>query len=104
LSGEGTVNLPQYSVNYRVTPMVVASLKGQGGKDKQGLEVPVIVSGPLDNPRYTPDLAGMAKKALENPEAIKNTVSSFKEQIKEGKTDLKDVKDNLKVLLKGFKK
>lgn len=95
LKGEGTVNLPLQAINYRLTPEVVATAQGQGGKDKQGLQVPVLVTGSFDNPQFTPDLAGMAQKAIENPEAIKETVKSVKEQIKGGKTDLKG-------LLKGF--
>ncbi len=89
LKGEGTVNLPMDAINYRLTPEIVATTKGQGGKDKAGIEVPVLITGSLDNPRYAPDLEGMARKAIENPEAIKDTVKSVKEQLKEGKTDIK---------------
>ncbi len=59
ISGKGTVNLPQRTVDYRVEPKVVASTTGQGGKsDLSGVMVPVIVSGPWDNLSYKPDLAG----------------------------------------------
>jgi AsmA protein len=89
LSGKGTVDLPQQMINYRLTPEIVQTIQGQGGKEKQGLEVPIIVSGPLDHPNFVPDLAGMAQKALENPEAIKETVKDLKQQFKENKGDLK---------------
>jgi AsmA protein len=70
VTGKGTVNLPQQTVDYRIEPKVVASTKGQGGKtDLSGLMVPVIVSGPWNNLSYRPDLAGAIKqnpaKALE---------------------------------------
>jgi len=96
LKGQGTVDLPSQSINYRLTPEIVKTVQGQGGKEKQGLEVPILVSGPLDQPRFAPDLAGMAQKALENPEAIKETVKDVKTQLKENKGAIKD-------LLKGLK-
>jgi AsmA protein len=59
VTGKGTVNLPQRTVNYRVEPKAVASATGQGGaSDVSGIMVPVIVEGPWDNLSYKPDLAG----------------------------------------------
>ena len=94
LSGTGTVDLPSRYVNYRLIPTLVETSKGQGGKDKAGLEVPVIVKGPFENLSYKPDYSGMAQDALKDPEKIKDTVKNIKESIK---------KDNIKDLLKGFR-
>ncbi|HUK08560.1 MAG TPA: AsmA family protein [Stellaceae bacterium] len=47
--GAGTVDLPKREIDYKVTPKVA------------GLSVPVIIRGPLDNPSYLPDLAGIVK-------------------------------------------
>jgi AsmA protein len=47
--GAGTVDLPKRQIDYKVTPKVV------------GLSVPVDIRGPLDNPSYFPDLAGIVK-------------------------------------------
>ncbi|MEZ5839828.1 MAG: AsmA family protein [Hyphomicrobiales bacterium] len=66
LTGAGTVDLPAQTLSYRVEPMLVTSLKGQGGReDLQGMKVPVVIEGPWSNPRFYPDIAGI----LENPEA-----------------------------------
>lgn len=66
MSGEGTVNLPPRTLQFRVNPQIVASLEGQGGKeDMQGLGVPVMIAGPWASPRIYPDIKGI----LENPVA-----------------------------------
>lgn len=65
VSGAGTVNLPQRSMNYRLEPKIAATTQGQGGRqDTLGLELPVVVSGPWDNLSYKPDLSGV----LSNPQ------------------------------------
>jgi AsmA protein len=56
MTGAGTVDLPQRTVNYRVTPNVAGVLA-----------VPVDVTGPWDNLSYRPDLAGIAKGLAEDP-------------------------------------
>lgn len=65
VSGAGTVNLPQRSLNYRLEPRIAATTQGQGGnRNAAGLELPVMVSGPWDNLSYRPDLSGV----LSNPQ------------------------------------
>jgi AsmA protein len=60
VTGKGTVDLPQQTVNYRVEPKVVASAEGQGGRSNAGgVAVPVVVSGPWSHLSYKPDLGGM---------------------------------------------
>jgi AsmA protein len=56
MSGAGTVDLPQRTVNYRVTPNVAGLLA-----------VPVDITGPWDNLSYRPDLAGIAKGLAQDP-------------------------------------
>ncbi len=66
MAGAGTVDLPARTLNFRVDPQVVASLKGQGAaQDLQGLGVPVAIKGPWAKPAIYPDIAGI----LENPQA-----------------------------------
>lgn len=96
LKGAGTVDLPRRYVNYRLEPELVNTLKGQGGKDKEGLGVPVIVEGPFERLTYRPDLESALREAIQNPEKLKEQVNTVKEQLKEGKTDLKDLKKSLK--------
>lgn len=103
LKGEGTVDLPQRFVRYRVTPEIVGTITGQGGKDKSGLAVPVLIEGPFEHLSYRPDLEGMARDALQNPEKLKDTVKNVKDQFKGG--GIKDLKNNdaVKDLLKGLR-
>ena len=95
LKGAGTVDLPNRYVKYLLTPTVVATLQGQGGKDKTGLDIPVIVEGTFEKLKFTPDLASVANDALKNPEKIKDTVKSIKESVKKP--------EDLKNMLKGFR-
>lgn len=62
VSGSGTVNLPERTVNYRVEPKAVASLKGQGGAgDISGVMVPVAITGSWDNLKFAPDLGAVVR-------------------------------------------
>ncbi|HEU5048066.1 MAG TPA: AsmA family protein [Rickettsiales bacterium] len=79
VSGAGTVDLPGWEVNYLVQPKIVASAQGQGGKDANGITVPVRVEGPLDAPHYRPDVSAAIKANVGNPAAVKDTIKQFKE-------------------------
>ncbi|MGH6988718.1 MAG: AsmA family protein [Stellaceae bacterium] len=56
-SGAGTIDLPNRTLDYRVTPRLVAGI----------VTVPVTVSGPWNDLSYRPDLAGIAKGLVETP-------------------------------------
>jgi len=78
VTGSGRVELPAREVDYMLRPKVVASLAGQGGAaDLSGIEVPVRVYGPWQNPKYKPDLAGVLKDP-KSVEAIKEIGKQFK--------------------------
>jgi AsmA protein len=62
----GDANLVKETLDFRVEPKVVATIKGQGdAEQRSGLMVPVLVSGTFSKPQFAPDLAGVAKKQLE---------------------------------------
>ena len=66
IEGAGTANLGQRTLDYRVTPKAVASLKGQGGReDLAGVMVPVVIQGPWDNLSFRPDLESLVKQQLD---------------------------------------
>ncbi len=72
LVGKGQVNLPAESIDYRVEPKFVATLKGQGDtKLRSGLMVPVIISGTFSEPKFRPDLTGLVKGETLKEEAAK---------------------------------
>lgn len=85
LSGHGIVSLPPKTLNYLISPKLVASLQGQGGaQDLTGLEVPFKIKGPWSNPQIYPDIEGI----LQNPEAAFKTLDG----ILQGQAGLKNVK------------
>ncbi len=63
ITGAGTVNLPERTVNYRVT----ASLAGAVG-------VPVLVTGPWDNLSYRPDVGAALKGFVQQPNKLLDTL------------------------------
>jgi AsmA protein len=82
VTGAGTVEMPPRTVNYRITPKVVASSEGQGGDSKAaGITVPVVVSGPWTDLSYKPDLAGVLQETLKDPakakEAVQETIKGI---------------------------
>jgi AsmA protein len=80
VAGRGEVNLPARTLDYRLDPKAAKTLEGQGGsRDVAGLLVPVIIKGPWDDPTIAPDLSGVAQRALENPEAVKEQVEQLGE-------------------------
>lgn len=91
VKGNGTVDLPQRTINYRLLPELVETIQGQGGKEKQGIGVPVLISGSWDNLSYRPDLESTIKDVIKNPEKAKETIGNIKEQIKQNKEGIKDL-------------
>jgi AsmA protein len=66
VSGAGSADLVNRTLQFRLDPKLVMSLQGQGGAtDVAGLGVPVVIQGPWSEPRIYPDIAGI----LENPDA-----------------------------------
>lgn len=73
VTGAGTVNLPNETLDYSLTPRLVATLQGQGGEQAEGgIVIPVRVQGPLDRPKVAPDL----KKLMEDPDLTKDAIDT----------------------------
>jgi AsmA protein len=75
VAGNGTVDLPHRQVDYRLTPKLVANAQGAGSV-AANLMVPVLITGPLDQPQFKPDLAAAVQQQLKNPSALLNAVKS----------------------------
>lgn len=61
----GKANLVDESLDLRVEPKVVGTLKGQGDvKERGGVTVPVLVKGTFSAPSFQPDLKGMLEMGL----------------------------------------
>jgi AsmA protein len=99
IAGRGQVNLPARTLDYRLEPKAAQTLEGQGGsREVAGLLVPVIIKGPWNAPAITPDLTGVAQRALENPEAFKEEVEQQIEQLGEAGKAIKKGGDPQKML------
>lgn len=59
VAGRGTIDLAHRTLDYRIEPKLVAPAFGA-----IGLTVPIIVTGRIDDPTYTPDLAGAVGSTL----------------------------------------
>jgi AsmA protein len=85
--GKGRVNLPRETIDYRVEPKFVATLKGKADtKLGSGLMVPVVISGTFSNPKFRVDLSGIVKG--EQVEQLKEDAAKLLQEItkdKEGK-------------------
>ena len=93
VGGSGQVDLPKRTLDYRIEPKAAKTLEGQGGQQEvAGILVPVIIRGPWDDPKITPDLSGVVESALKNPEAVKQQLEDLGDQAKGLKKALKDAK------------
>ncbi len=71
----GSADLVAQTLDMRVQPKFVATLKGQGDTEQhKGLMVPVLVQGTFASPKFSPDLAGMIKQQLPTTETLKKTL------------------------------
>lgn len=65
LQASGKAHLVKETLDFRVDPKVVGTIKGQGdAHDRVGVGIPVIVSGTFASPSFRPDLEGLAKDRL----------------------------------------
>jgi AsmA protein len=103
VNAAGTAHLVKETLDFRVEPKFVATLKGQGDVEKRsGIEVPVLVSGTFSAPKFRPDLKGMVTKGLEGvvsePSKLKSLLPGKEKG--EGKSDT--LQQKTKDLLKGL--
>lgn len=76
----GSAHLARESLDFRVNPKFVATIKGQGDtSQRSGIMVPVIISGSFSAPRFKPDLEALLGqqlgKDLPDKEALKKALS-----------------------------
>ena len=80
LAGYGSVDLPASKIDYLLKASLVASSKGQDGRDLvelKALTVPVRLQGPLSAPGYTLDYSSML---LDNTKALEQKTKQKLEQ------------------------
>ncbi|MCP4116567.1 MAG: AsmA family protein [Desulfobacteraceae bacterium] len=100
VTAKGKTDLVKETLDMRVEPKFVATLKGQGDtEERAGIMVPVLISGTFARPRFSPDLKSMVKSVLPAEKELKKI-------IKNGKIDkdqLKKTEDRIKDLFKEFR-
>lgn len=86
LEGAGDIDIGEDRLNYRLKATLVATTKGQGGREVDelaGITVPVHLTGALDSPQWSVDVAGMAaglaKKKLQD-EVLKRIPGAAEKQ------------------------
>lgn len=63
----GKANLVDETLDFRVEPKVVGTLKGQGDeKDRSGIMVPILVTGTFSSPSFAPDMKGVLEKTIQD--------------------------------------
>ncbi len=66
LNGAGVIDIGSQTLDYRVEPKAVGSIKGQGGNgDLAGIGIPFRIHGSWSNPKYEPDLSGVVNSAID---------------------------------------
>jgi len=64
-SGNGTIDLPQTKLSFKVKTKLVASATGQTGQqDESGITIPIKIKGPFHKIKVKPDLSSQAKDKL----------------------------------------
>jgi AsmA protein len=95
----GTADLVKETLDFRVEPKAVASIKGQGdAAQRSGIMVPVLVSGTFTAPKFRPDLSAATQQEIEKKVFESKEVKKILEK-EELKPLEKPVKDALKGIL-----
>jgi AsmA protein len=98
INAAGTADLVQETLDFRVEPKAIASIKGQGdASQRSGLMVPILVSGTFSTPKFRPDLSAAAKQKIE-----KQIFESKEAQKLLEKKELKPLEKSAKGALKGL--
>lgn len=98
----GKTDLVKESLDFRIEPKLVATLKGQGDtKDRSGLLIPLVVTGTYTSPKVRPDLKAMVGGQIPDADSLKQIL---KGQDDAAPGDATTNEDKAKSLLKGFLK
>lgn len=103
--GEGSASLPDWTVNYRISP-VVASVN-IAGAEMLSLKTPILIKGPLDNPSIRPVISVPIQSIIGDKEGTKALIKQLKNDLKGTEDSIRDsIKEDpagtVNKLLKGF--
>ena len=98
LLAAGKAHLVKETLDFRIEPKLIASIKGQGdAEQRKGLLVPVLVTGTFSSPKFSPDLRAIAEQQLK-----KQVLESDEAKKLMNKEEFKQVEDKAKGMLKGI--
>jgi len=98
LLAAGKAHLVKETLDFRIEPKLIASIKGQGdAEQRKGLLVPVLVTGTFSSPKFSPDLRAIAEQQLK-----KQVLESDEAKKVMNKEEFKQVEDKAKGMLKGL--
>ncbi len=102
VNGSGTADLVSGSIDFRLNPKLVGTIKGQGDKEAHsGIAVPVIIGGTFDKPTFSPDLEALVKQQGVDREEITEILETGKIS-PERKKQMSEEVEKAKSLLKGL--
>ncbi len=102
VTAAGKAFLVKEELDFRVEPKIVGTLKGQGDtKDRSGIMVPLLVTGPFASPKIRPDLAGMLGSGIPDADKLKEVIDT--KELPDTKSLEEEGKKVLKSLMPGLK-
>jgi AsmA protein len=79
LSGEGTIDMPKQTIDYRTEAKLVGTIQGQGGEQGlSGLPIPVKITGPWTAPSYQIDWQSVLQEAAKDPARLQQLPGQLK--------------------------
>jgi AsmA protein len=98
----GNANLVGETLDMKIKPTLVGTIKGQGDEEERsGLTIPVLVGGTFTAPKFSSDLASLAKDRLPTEEELGEIIKTGKIP-PASKDRLKEEVEQAKGLLKGL--
>jgi AsmA protein len=98
----GNANLVNETLDMKIKPTLVGTIKGQGDEEKRsGLTVPILVGGTFSAPKFRPDVEALVKDRMPTEEELKELIKTGKVPVGR-KEELKEEVEQAKGLLKGL--
>jgi AsmA protein len=98
----GNANLVSETLDMKIKPTLVGTIKGQGDEEKRsGLTVPILVGGTFSAPKFRPDVEALVKDRMPTEEELKELIKTGKVPVGR-KEELKEEVEQAKGLLKGL--
>jgi len=77
VTGAGRADLPRRTLDYTIRPKLAASTNSSNDKPS-GLELPVRITGPWSNPKYSADFDAVLKNSDQVIDTVKEIGKQFK--------------------------